>query len=416
MNTEKTLDEGRAYGRERGHHDAELAEVGPGTPCGEFMRRYWLPVYLSANVTKRPIKVRVLGEDLILFRDGTGRPGLLYPRCAHRGTTLYYGKVDDKGIRCCYHGWQFDVEGRCIDQPCEPNGGAGSATASKLRENVRQPWYPLQERYGLVFAYMGPPAKQPLLPRWDILENLGPGEKIHTDASSGFKTGGAGGESSPLEINPCNWLQDFENIMDPFHVPILHVSHSGRGGGFDPTFAIMPKVSFAYTELGVQYSAHRDLDGGGVLDRISVGMFPCVQSVPDGTSLKPGRSNHMIWRVPVDDTHVAHFAALRVPADYKGRARFGTEKLWSEMTEEEHQKAPMDYEAQVGQGPITLHSEEHLATSDKGIVMLRRLLREQIRIVQQGGDPLGVTFDPAKAEHSVVAGNFYRQDVSPVNS
>jgi len=395
--------EGRAYGRPRATHDAELTEVGPGTPCGEFMRRYWLPVYLSANLSTRPVKVRVLGEDLILFRDGRGRPGLLHPRCAHRGTTLYYGKVDEHGIRCCYHGWQFDVEGRCIDQPCEPEGGLH-------KSNVRQPWYPLEERYGLVFAYLGPPAKKPLLPRWDVLENLGPDEKIHADASSGFKAGGPGG---PLEINPCNWLQDYENTMDPFHVPILHVSHSGRGGGFAPTFAIMPRVTFEHTALGVQYSAHRTLDDGTLLDRISVAMFPCVQSVPDGGSLHEGRSNHMIWRVPVDDTHVCHFAALKVHKDYNGRERIGSEKLWAEMTDEEHQRAPMDYEAQVGQGPITLHSEEHLATTDKGVVMLRRLLREQIRIVQNGGDPLGVCFDPAKAVHHVVAGNFYRKAVEP---
>jgi phenylpropionate dioxygenase-like ring-hydroxylating dioxygenase large terminal subunit len=391
--------QGEAYGRERQVHDAELTEVGAGTPCGEFMRRYWLPVYLSENVSTRPVKVRVLGEDLILFRDGTGRVGLLYPRCAHRGTTLYYGKVDDKGIRCCYHGWQFDVEGRCIDQPCEPENGARS------RDRVRQPWYPVEERYGLVFAYMGPPEKKPLLPRWDILENLGTGEKVYTTATSGFKAG----PETPLEINPCNWLQDYENTLDPFHVPILHVTHSGRGGLFAPNFEVMPKVTFAHTELGVQYSAHRTLDDGTLLDRISVAMFPCVQSVPDGGSLKAGRSNHMIWRVPVDDTHVAHFAALRVPKEYDGRTRTGKDKLWAEMTEEEHQSFPMDYEAQVGQGPVTLHSEEHLATSDHGVVMLRRLLREQIRIVKDGGDPLGVVYDPAQAVHPVVAGNFYRK-------
>jgi phenylpropionate dioxygenase-like ring-hydroxylating dioxygenase large terminal subunit len=394
--------EGTLYGRAPQTHDAELCEVGAGTPCGEFMRRYWLPVYLSENVTTRPVKVRVLGEDLILFRDGRGRPGLLYPRCAHRGTTLYYGKVDEDGIRCCYHGWQYDVEGRCLDQPCEP---ASEKTSGLHKDKVRQPWYPLEERYGLVFAYMGPPAKRPVLPRWDILENPGADEKIYASATSGFKAG----PEAPLETLPCNWLQDYENIMDPFHVPILHMSHAGRGGIFDPKFAIMPKVTFEYAELGVQYSAHRTLEDGTLLDRVSVGMFPCVQSVPDGGSLKAGRSNHMIWRVPVDDTHVCHFAALRVPKDYEGRVRTGTEKLWAEMTEEEHQRFPMDYEAQVGQGPITLRSEEHLATSDKGIVMLRRLLKEQIRTVQAGGDPLGVSFDPAKALCRVAAGNFYRK-------
>src|SRR5262245_15614700 len=119
----KTNSDGSAYGRPKPSYDAELTEVGSGTPCGEFMRRYWQPVAVSANVSMKPQYVRILGEDLILFRDGRGRPGLLTPRCAHRGSSLFYGKVDENGIRCCYHGWQFDVEGRCLDQPCEPDNG-----------------------------------------------------------------------------------------------------------------------------------------------------------------------------------------------------------------------------------------------------------------------------------------------------
>ena len=106
------MDSGTAYGRPRPTYDATLIEVGPGTPAGEMLRRYWHPVGVAADITTRPQKVRVLGEDLILFRDGEGRPGLLYPRCGHRGTTLYYGKVESSGIRCCYHGWLFEVEGR----------------------------------------------------------------------------------------------------------------------------------------------------------------------------------------------------------------------------------------------------------------------------------------------------------------
>ena len=390
--------EGRAYGRPQPTYDAELCEVGPGTPCGEYMRRFWHPVWVSAKLGTRAQHLRILGEDLVIFRDGKGRPGLLHPRCAHRGTTLYYGKVDEQGIRCCYHGWQFDVEGRCLDQPCEPQGGLH-------KEHVRQPWYPVRDLYGLVFAYLGPIGKMPVLPRWDILENLGPDEKIFPSSTSGFKAG----PDHPLEVLPCNWLQDYENTLDPFHVPILHVSHSGRGGGFAPSLAIMPDVTFENTELGVLYRAHRKLDDGNVLDRISVGMFPNVQSVPDGGSLKPGRSNHMIWRVPVDDTHVCHFSALRVPRDYQGRLRIGSEKLWAEMSEEEHQRFPMDYEAQVGQGPITMASEEHMASSDHGVVMLRRRLREQVRRVQAGADPIGVSFDPATAVCTVVAGNFYQK-------
>ncbi len=121
--SDRKHDSGTAYGRKVQSHDPILTEVGPGTPCGEFMRRYWHPVAVAENVTTRPQKVRILGEDLILFRDRKGRPGLLYPRCMHRGTTLFYGKVEDEGIRCCYHGWLFGVDGTCLDQPCEPEHG-----------------------------------------------------------------------------------------------------------------------------------------------------------------------------------------------------------------------------------------------------------------------------------------------------
>src|SRR5699024_1063663 len=134
--------DGNAYGRPPATHDAEITEVGPGTPCGELLRRYWHPIALSENVTTTPQEARLLGEDLILFRDGNGRAGALLPNCVHRGTSLFYGKVDDEGIRCCYHGWKFDVQGHCLDQPCEPGRG-------KNKDRVRQPWYPVQERYGL---------------------------------------------------------------------------------------------------------------------------------------------------------------------------------------------------------------------------------------------------------------------------
>lgn len=124
--------DGHAYYLKPPSHNSYLTEVERGTPCGEYMRRFWQPVSLASQATQTPRNVRILGEDLVLFRDGKGRPGLVYPRCCHRGTTLYYGKVEADGIRCCYHGWLFDVEGRCLDQPCEPQGGLH-------KERVRQP-------------------------------------------------------------------------------------------------------------------------------------------------------------------------------------------------------------------------------------------------------------------------------------
>ncbi len=391
-------DEGQAYGRAVPKYDAELVETGPGTPCGELMRRYWQPVAVSDRVAMRPQNVRVLGEDLILFRDGKGRPGLLTPRCAHRGATLLYGRVDENGIRCCYHGWQFDVKGRCIDQPCEPQGGT-------RKDRVRQPWYPLEERYGLAWAYMGPPAKKPVLPRWDLLEDLAPDEKIAVDTSSLS----AGGDAD-IEVVPWNWLQDWENTMDPFHTAILHSSFSGSQ--FSPDMAVMPDATWDPTDLGMRYCAYRKLADGRELDRIVQVIFPNARSVPN-VNLVAGRAHQIGWLVPVDDQHHRFFHATRVSKDHVGvplntAPEFGG-KRWSEMTDEEHYITPGDWEAQHGQGRITLHSEEHLMTSDRGVAMLRRKLRDQIKIVREGGDPVGVAFDSSNSLLRTGAGNYYRK-------
>jgi phenylpropionate dioxygenase-like ring-hydroxylating dioxygenase large terminal subunit len=395
---QKTNPDGNAYGRPAPTHDAELTEVRPGTPCGEFMRRYWQPVAVSANVGPVPQPVRILGEDLILFRDGKGRPGLLTPHCAHRGASLFYGKVDENGIRCCYHGWQFDVEGRCIDQPCEPDNGRAH------RDRIRQPWYPMQERYGLVFAYMGPPEKRPILPCWDALENLAADETIFATDSS-FSVGG----DDSVKIIPWNWLQDWENSTDPWHVYILHTAFSGSQ--FAPAMAVKPEVKWEYTDLGVKYIAFRKLDDERELDRVSPLILPNLISTPD-VQLAPGPTTTVGWVVPVDDTHHRRFHAMKVPKDLEGRPRQmyveKRPKAWIAMSAAERQMFPSDWEAQESQGPITHHSEEHLATSDRGISMVRRLLRRQIRLVQEGGDPVGLTFDPANALFRTGAGNFFR--------
>ena len=184
--------------------------------------------------------MRALGEDLILFRDGAGRAGLVHARCCHRGTTLYYGKVEERGIRCCYHGWLFDLEGHCLEQPCEPEGGL-------FREKVRQPWYPVEERYGLIFAYMGPPERKPVLPRYECLEVMDEGEFVEADDSS---LGGGG-----PAIIPCNWLQHYENVVDPFHVPVLHGSFSGAQ--FTIAMGAMPQVTFEMSPRGVTVRSTR---------------------------------------------------------------------------------------------------------------------------------------------------------------
>jgi phenylpropionate dioxygenase-like ring-hydroxylating dioxygenase large terminal subunit len=389
--TSKPIDTGTGYAREPSTYNSALTEVGRGTPMGELLRRYWHPVGLVGDAGTTPKAVRLLGEDVILFRDGKGRAGLVQARCCHRGATLYYGRVEERGIRCCYHGWLFDVEGHCLEQPCEPEGGL-------KRDRVRQPWYPVQERYGLIFAYMGPPEKKPVLPRYECLENLEPGELIDADDSS---IGSGGGT-----IVPCNWLQHFENIPDAFHVPILHGAFSGVQ--FVAQMGIMPKVKWEYSPIGVKTISGRVLDHGEVHYRVTEAVLPTLRVVPNPRVDRYTRVESLGWTLPIDDTHFRIYVAGRVRAKGDlGRKRSRMNgKLWHELTPEEHQKFPGDWEAQVGQGPITLHSDEHLATSDQGVVMLRRLLQRQLDALAEGRDPAGVCFDPASPPVVFEAGNY----------
>ncbi len=382
---------GSAYTKKPGTYNAALTEVTRGTPMGELLRRYWHPVGMAADAGSTPRKVRALGEDLILFRDGQGRAGLVESRCCHRGTTLYYGRVEERGIRCCYHGWLFDTEGHCLEQPCEPGGG-------QHRDRVRQPWYPVEERYGLIFAYMGPPEKKPVLPRYECLDVMDEGETVEADDSS---IGGGGGQ-----IIPCNWLQHYENIPDAFHVPVLHGSFSGVQ--FVAQMGLMPKVKWEYADAGVKTLSVRELDDGKLHFRISEASLPTLRVVPNPRVAQYSRVESIGWVLPIDDTSFRIYVAGRVknPGDLgKIRSKMNN-KLWSDLTEEEHQKFPGDYEAQVGQGPITFHSDEHLATTDQGVVMLRRLLQRQLDAVAQGKDPAGVAFNEKDAVVNFDSGNY----------
>ncbi|MGQ0580850.1 MAG: Rieske 2Fe-2S domain-containing protein [Reyranella sp.] len=387
-----TTDIRSAYSLAPPTYNTKLTEVGRGTPMGELLRRYWHPVGMAADAGATPRAVRILGEELILFRDGQGKAGLVYPRCCHRGTTLYYGKVEERGIRCCYHGWLFDVEGHCLEMPCEPNPTGAQC------ERVRQPWYPVEERYGLVFAYLGPPEKKPVLPRYECLEMLQPGEFVEADDSSI----GSGG----IAIAPCNWLQHFENVVDPYHVPILHGSFSG------PQFAAQmnafPKVKFEYGRQGVKSTSVRPGADGKKFRRVTEAVVPTLRVVPNPQVAQYGMVESIGWTLPIDDTHYRIYVAGRVREKgelTKFKSRYNG-KTWAELTPEEHQKFPGDTEAQVGQGAITFHSEEHLMSSDQGVSMLRILLQKQIDVVASGGDPIGVAFDAESAYVRFDAGQY----------
>jgi phenylpropionate dioxygenase-like ring-hydroxylating dioxygenase large terminal subunit len=389
--------DGGGYGKPPGRSDEFLTLVEPGTPCGELMRRYWHPVGVSAKVTSDPKRVRILGEDLILFRDGQGRPGLLLESCAHRGTSLYYGKVEDEGIRCCYHGWLFKVDGTCADQPCEPQRGLH-------RDKARQPWYPVEERYGLVFAYLGPLDDMPPLSRYDVLEELAPDEELQQEDQS-FYIGG--GTTADNPVAPYSWLQNYENVMDPFHVVILHSRFSGVQ--FREQMAVMPVVAWERCDHGVMYRSERQT-ASGKLTRITQTLMPNVRIVPS-IELTPGPGREVAWLVPVDSRHHRSFGVARVSKNeeplYERRTRKATHegKTWWEMSEEEHKRFPDDYEAQSSQGSIPLHSDEHLVSSDKGVVALRRLLAQQIRTVQEGGTPEGAGREAGIVR--VKAGNYF---------
>jgi phenylpropionate dioxygenase-like ring-hydroxylating dioxygenase large terminal subunit len=385
------IDTGTGYGRKHARFNVDWTLVGPGTKMGELLRRYWHPVGLSSHATDTPREVRVLGEDLILFRDKTGRPGLVHNRCAHRGTTLYYGKVEERGIRCCYHGWLFDVEGRCLEQPCEPEGG-------RHRDRVRQPWYPVREQYGLIFAYMGPPERKPVLPRYRCLEELEEGEFLETNDTS---IGGGG----PTTI-PCNWFQHYDNLPDVFHVYVLHTTFSGVQ--FVSDMGILPEVSWHLTDKGVKTVSVRKLEDGRIFRRISEAVLPTLRVIPNPKVGRYGSVESIGWVLPIDDTSFRIYTSARVrePGELaRSRSRLNG-KLWEELTEEEHRRFPGDYEAMVGQGPITLHDEEHLTTTDTGIVMLRRFFQRQLDAVAAGRDPAGVVFDESKAMVDFEAGNY----------
>jgi nitrite reductase/ring-hydroxylating ferredoxin subunit len=383
-----------AYDLPAPSYRSELTDVGRGTPTGELFRRYWHPVATSKEATSVPRKIRVLGEDLVLFRDGEGRPGLVYPRCAHRGANLYYGKVEEQGIRCCYHGWLFSVEGSCLDQPCEPEDGLH-------RDRIHQPCYPTREYHGLVFTYMGPPDRRPAFPLYEVIEEQKEGEQVVCDDTSI----GSGG---PVVVD-CNWLQHYENVMDPFHVPVLHGTFSGMQ--FNDRLAALPKVSFEYTDFGIRSLQDRDLDDNKHLHRISELMVPNLRIVPDPRVRRLGLSHSISWVLPIDDTHFRIYTIGRVTdPDELGKSRSTFDgKPWAELTEAEHRQMPGDYEAQAGQGPITFHSEEHLASTDRGVTMLRRLLARQVEAVARGEDPVGTVRDGAEHMVATSAGNFLEE-------
>lgn len=359
-----------------------LTRVGPGTPAGEMLRRYWHPIGFVGELNKRPKRRRILGEDLVLFRDDQGRLGLLGLKCLHRGTSLEFGHIEDGGLRCCYHGWLYDVEGSVLETPGEPPD-------STFRERLRQRAYKVEELGGVIFAYLGPePA--PLLPRWDVL----------------VKEGGMRARRART-VN-CNFFQMIENSVDQNHLRWLHRT------GSTPTWddgEINPQLF----EYGILNTYTRRVADGKTYAHVNFFVMPTMNktgNVEEGHPTEHRASSSgevMRWRVPVDDTHSMHFTVeFGAIVDGKPIAKIMDDDSEGGLKESKpgvyrwdesigwFARGDQDRVAQESQGAIYDRTTEHLAYTDRGVILLRKLYKESIEAVQKGLDPVGVIRDPEK--------------------
>ncbi len=278
--------------RERPAEEEELTRVGPGTPCGEYLRHFWQPVVLSEELGELPRRLRILGEDLVAFRDKSGAVGLLELHCPHRGTSLEFGLIGDRGIRCCYHGWLFDCDGTILETPGEP-------ADSTLKDRLYHGAYPVREHQGLVFAYMGPPDKMPDFPILDTYDL--PGYRMTARAPTLWE---------------CNWLQVKENSMDPAHLAFLHTLPGSEG--FTEDLAALGEWDWMETPVGMVYIDTRR-QGDRVWVRVADFILPNIHQFPP--NLDPMAQRNSInrpqattWAVPLDDTHTMQIGYQRAPA------------------------------------------------------------------------------------------------------
>jgi 5,5'-dehydrodivanillate O-demethylase oxygenase subunit len=361
-----------------------LTQVGPGTPMGKLLRHYWWPIAGSAELLDNPVKpIRLLGEHLTLYKDRQGRLGLLAERCGHRRLNLEYGIPEQDGLRCPYHGWMYDQTGQCIDQPAEAPGDV-------FKERVKILAYPVQELGGLIFAYLGPqPA--PLLPRWDLyaMEN-----SIRTIA---------------VEEIPCNWLQCMENSVDTVHTEWLHghlhdyaLERQGKPVPKNHFLAHHEKIAFEKHEIGIVKKRLRK----GLPEDNFEWKYGHLLVFPMKVRLGSyGRSESFQIRVPMDDTHTWHICYdVYSPPDVELPKQEVIPVFRSPMKDDQGRPVidyvlGQDMVAWYGQGPVVEREEERLAATDRGLVMFRTMLKEQMKIVEQGGDPMNVFRDPAENEY-----------------
>jgi nitrite reductase/ring-hydroxylating ferredoxin subunit len=351
--------------------NADLTHVSKGTPGGEYLRRFWQPVALSQSVQDLPHRVRILGEDLVVFRDHSGRLGCLHLHCSHRGASLEFGVIHERGLSCCYHGWLYDIDGTILETPGEPAN-------SPIKRRICHGAYPVKEFGGIIFGYFGPPEEIPPFFQTDAV--IVPNNELHPY----------------LLTFPCNWLQCHENSMDPVHSVFLHTRISGVQ--FSDAFGVLPVTSYQRTNIGVISTTTRRV-GDLVWIRVNDDLAPNMAQF--GPPWEDGKSEKLFippaitrWIVPFDDTSCMTIGWRHVNelVDPQGRSeidQIGLEKVdffgqTPDRPYEDRQREPGDYDAQVSQRPIAIHLEENLGTTDLGVALLRRNLQTQIARLAKG--------------------------------
>ena len=385
-----------------------LTQTGPDTPMGELMRLYWIPIYPGKQLLPdgQPKRVKILGEDLVIFRDSGGKPGLIANACPHRGAPLMYGRNEECGLRCVYHGWKFDTSGNILDMPAEPDG-------SRLKQRIKARTYPCTERNGILWTYMGPNVDSPPpLPK--IEWNLVPQENVVVT----------------FRVQECNWLQALEGEIDSAHAPILHSRIDGNGSINDWIAAndLQPKFKIERQPFGLSIASRREIDDDLLYWRVNQFLLPFWTLVPPQSKF-PELSGHA-W-VPMDDKHTLCLMFSYTPKEpfypktraileegFRGRETGHASRscyapkppstpyadFWTKFTPENGYQ--FDYAAQEstyfsglpglwvqdaacqsGVSPIYDRTEENLCVSDAGVVSARRLLLDAISEYQRNQQP-----------------------------
>jgi nitrite reductase/ring-hydroxylating ferredoxin subunit len=400
-------------------HDPELTETGPGTPMGEYMRGFWHPICMSLELTDTPRFLKILNEELAAFRDKSERVGVLHAHCVHRGASLEYGVIQERGIMCCYHGMVFDVDGTCLHVPY-PKGE--EEEGKRFACTIQQGAYKAVEFNGLVFAYMGAPDKEPPFPYWEGDFTVAPGDELVPYSN----------------FQHCNWLQVHDNSADNYHTAALHAAISVTDGHFQGTtfnevgaasMEVAPDMLFVpvHEGRGLACAGARRSDDDHMFIRVQHQVLPNLSlhayTSEDGHQKKLfSRFNIIRWTVPVDDVNskMVGWRLLGPTIDTRGVGdknkvgyetidflegqvsmrrpeRFGQYKLEdmppitsdhrARANYKDCQRAPGDYEAIISQRPIAIHALEHPTKFDAGVYMFRKMLRDAIRGTNPAASP-----------------------------